>query len=268
MIVAVLAGEGKMPRLVIKGIHEAQKKVLLIAIEGVTSHDLVEEVDEVVWLHLTQIGKALKALESFGVKELVMAGRIKHNKIFSLSSLHMDWITIKEWFSLKDKRANNIFDAVEKIISSRGVEVVNSVKYMEKNLAKEGVLTKKKPPKKIENDISLGMTIAKEIGGLDIGQTVVVKSGSIVAVEAMEGTDQCLERAGNIAGEGCIVVKMSKPNQDMRFDVPVIGVNTIEKLHKIKALGIVIEAKKTILIDDNIIDVADQYGLFVLAKSL
>jgi UDP-2,3-diacylglucosamine hydrolase len=266
VIVGVLAGEGKMPRLIIDGIHSTGQKVLLLAVRDVTPQKLVGKADKIIWLHLTQMGKAIKVCEQYGVKELIMAGRFKHNNIFSLSLLHMDWTTIKEWFSLKDKRADSILGAVANAFSTRGIEIGSSIKYLEKHIAKEGTLTKKGPSKKMRSDIELGIRLAKELGRVDIGQSVVVKDGSVVALEAMEGTDRCLERAGEIAGEGCIVAKMAKPNQDMRFDVPVIGVNTIEKLHKIGAKGIVIEAGKTILLDYNVVELADEYGLFILSE--
>ena len=136
-------------------------------------------------------------------------------------------------------------------------------KFLQKFLCKKGGLTAKTPSANEQKDIDFGVSLAKEIGRLDIGQTVVVKDLTVVAVEAMEGTDQCLERAGAIAGKGCVMVKMAKPNQDLRFDVPVIGLNTIEKLVKIGAAGIAVEAGATLVLDQEVIQEADAHGLFI-----
>lgn len=263
--IAIFAGEGLMPIKVINGIHEAGKKVLLIGMKGVTPPNLTKVADYTTWGYLTQLGKAVKTCKQYGVKEVILAGRVRHTKIFSLSLLKMDWTTLTGWLKLKDKRADSIFHGIVEIFAKNGIKVMSSVHFLGKYLAKKGVLTEKKPTKKILEDILFGKDLACEIGKLDIGQTVVVKNKTVVAVEAMEGTDLCLERAGQIAGEGCVIIKMPKPKQDMRFDVPVIGVNTIEKLAKIKAPVLAIGADKTLLIDENTIEVANKLGIIIIA---
>lgn len=263
--IALLAGEGVLPRLVINGIHAKGKKVLLIAIKNVTDSALEEIVEDVVWLHITQLGKAVDTCLKYGVAGLVMIGRVKHDNIFSISLFSMDWTTLKTWLGLDDKRADTILGAISDAFINKGIEVFSSVRFLQQQIAKEGVLTKQKPSKREKNDIDLGVKVARCIGEMDVGQTVVVKNGSVVSVEAMEGTDYCIQRAGEIAGKGCIVVKMAKPNQDMRFDVPVIGMNTIEKLVSIGASGMVLEAERTIFADLDIIEYANNNGLFVVA---
>lgn len=263
--VALLAGEGVMPGHILDEIQAASIPVLLLAIRNVTSPRLVERADKVVFLQVTQLGKAIRSCKNYGAEELVFAGRVHHKNLFSISSWKMDWTTFKIFYKLKDKRANSLFLAIVEQFAHAGITVASSVKYLKRFLAKEGVLTKKSPCSSIWKEVHFGVPLAKELGRLDIGQTIVVKNQAVVAVEAMEGTDLCLERAGQIAGEGCVVVKMAKPSQDMRFDVPVVGVNTIEKLAKIGAKALVIEAEQTLLIDPETLSVADQLGVVVIA---
>lgn len=265
--IALLGGEGKMPRLIIEGIKSSGRKVFLLAIKGITSQSLANLADEVVWLHLTQLGKAKKKCSKRKIKEIVMAGRVHHRAIFSLSLFRMDWTTLQICWNMPDWRADTILKSIADLFAKAGITLINSVRYLKSYLSREGVLTKKQPSAKSMKDISFGIRIAKEIGRLDIGQTVVIKNQTIVAVEAMEGTDQCLDRAGKIAGSQCVVIKMPKPQQDMRFDVPIIGINTIEKLAKINAAALAIEAGRTLIIDKQTIHMANQMGIAIVALS-
>ena len=239
--------------------------MFLIAIKGVTSPRLLEYADEVLWLYVTQIGKAIRECRKRRASKIIMAGRVSHNAIFSISPWNMDFTSLRVWWSLPDKRPDTILSGIADAFVRKGIHVMSSVHYISSYLAKEGVLTKKKPSKAVSKDIDFGVKIAKAMGDMDVGQTVVVKDKATVAIEAMEGTDQCLERAGTVAGEGCVVVKMPKPGQDMRFDVPTVGVNTIEKLHKIKAAALAIESERTLLIDEETIDVANKYGIVIVS---
>ena len=263
--IALIGGEGKMPRLIIEGIHASGRKVLLLAIKGITPFDLAKHADETVWLHLTQLGKAINECCQRQVNEITMAGRVHHKEVFSLSLLRMDWTALNLWWNMSDWRTDTILTSIADTFKKRGITLINSIRYLRSYLAKEGVLTHKLPNKKNIADIRFGLKIAKEMGRLDIGQTVVIKNKTVVAIEAMEGTDQCLERAGEVAGTGCVVVKMAKPNQDMRFDVPIIGVNTIEKLAKIGASALAIEAYSTLIIDKQTISAADQMGIALVS---
>ena len=266
--IALVAGEGQMPAILLKEIKANHQPIFLIAIKGSTSPDLIKENEDYMWVELTQISTVIKACKKRGVSSLIMAGRILHNKIFSLSFLKMDFTTLKLCLSLKDWRADSVLGAISTIFNKKGIKVLDSTLFLKKKLAKKGNLTHKKPSRKDQLDINLGLKLAKEMGNLDVGQTVVIKKQSVVAVEAMEGTDQCILRAGELAGEGCIVVKTSKPNQDMRFDVPTIGIQTIQKLIKIKAKGLVIEANKTLILDPEISKQANEAKMFIVAVDL
>lgn len=265
LLIALLGGEGKMPRLIIEGMHSEGKKVFLLAIKGVTPLSLAKLADEVLWLHIVQLGKAIRECSKRRIKEVVMAGRVHHRIIFSLSLFRMDLTAFKLWWNMTDWRADTILKGIADALAKKGLTLVSSVRYLGSYLSKRGTLTHKRPTSRDLEDIQFGVQIAKEMGRLDIGQTVVVKKKAVVAIEAMEGTDLCLERAGRVAGTGCVVVKMSKPNQDMRFDVPIIGLNTIEKLAKIGATVLAIEAEYTVLIDKHLISVADQMGVAIVA---
>ncbi|MDF2578150.1 MAG: hypothetical protein K0S74_1634 [Chlamydiales bacterium] len=263
--IAVLAGEGKMPLLTLQELCASGKDPFLISIKNITSPDLFVFVSEHVELYLTQLGKAIKECRKREITQLILVGRVHHKSIFDLSLLHMDWTTIKLWLGLKDKRADTILKEIAETFEKNGIHVLNSIEYLKKYLAKEGVLTQKQPTEAILTDIALGWKLALKLGELDIGQTVIIKKQSVVAIEAMEGTDQCIERAGQIAREGCVMVKTAKPQQDFRFDVPVIGLNTIQKLVKIKAAAVAIEAEKTLILDPEAIDYANQHGLVIIA---
>ena len=264
-VVALLAGEGDMPRMVAEEIYSSEDTLFLIAIKGITSPAIEQYADDILWVSVTQIGRVLRECVKRRITRVVMAGRVHHKEIFSLSLLRMDWTTLRLWWKLPDKRADTILGAIADVFQQRGIIVADTDHYLKRHMAKEGVLTIKKPSSDVMKDVSFGSAIAKKMGGLDIGQTVVVKKRSVVAVEAMEGTDQCIERAGAVAGEGCVVVKMAKPDQDMRFDVPTIGVNTIEKLAKIGASALAIEAEKTLIIDEETVGLADSLGIVIVS---
>ncbi len=263
--VALIAGAGKMPLRLIDEIHASGKKVLLLGVKGVTPEELTQKADLAYWAHLSQLGKARSICLKHQVKEAVMAGLIRHEKVFGLSLFSMDWLTIKALFTVKDFRADTICNKIVDVFQEKGIAFMSTSKLLSRFLAPKGLLTRKKPSKKNLDDIEFGVQLARELGRLDIGQTVVVKNKSVVALEAMEGTDQCLQRAGDIAGPGCVVIKLPKPEQDSRFDVPVIGINTIEKLAKIKASALAIGAQKTLIIDREVIELADKFNLVLLS---
>jgi UDP-2,3-diacylglucosamine hydrolase len=261
--IVLLAGEGQMPARVLEGAREAGRPIFLLAVEEVTSPELADQADEVMWVRHLKLGRLRKECAQRGVEEMILAGRIEHSRIFSLGNL--DFEAMKLIKRLPDMRANTCLCALADAVADWGITLISSVKYLQKYLAKPGLLTSKRIDSDLQKEIDFGARMAKELGRADVGQTVVVKNCAVVAVEAMEGTDNCLERAGEIAGKGCVVVKMPKPNQDMRFDVPVIGVNTIEKLAKIKARAIAIGAGRTLVVDPDTLKVADQLGVSVVS---
>lgn len=266
--VALIAGEGKMPLRLIEEIHRQNKKVFLLGIKGVTPKELENLVDQARWAHITQIGKARRICQENHIKEAVMAGLVRHKSIFKLPFWLSDWVTLKAFLNLKDLRTNTICDKVIELFEEKGIEFVSTTKLLKNFLAPLGFLSTKRPTSSQKQDIEFGIQLAKELGRLDIGQTVVVKNKSVVALEAMEGTDQCLQRAGDIAGPGCVVVKLPKPNQDQRYDVPVIGINTIEKLVKIKASVLAVAAHQTLVIDSEVKDLATRNNIVLLSIEL
>jgi DUF1009 family protein len=261
--IALIAGEGAMPRLILEETQKLHIPVFLLAIKGMAHPDLQSLAAETQWLHFTQLGASIKACLKRGIREVSLAGRVQHNKLFSFSLLKTDWTTFKTLKNLPDWRTDTILKAVVNAYETQGILMASSVKYLKSFLAKLGFITNIGPSEDDTQSIQLALNVAKKLTALDIGQTVVVKNKSIVAVEAMEGTDRCLERAGELAGKGCIMVKLAKPHQDMRFDVPVIGKNTIEKLIKIKAKGLVVESDKTLLLDKNLIQLAERHNIFI-----
>lgn len=266
--VALIAGQGKMPLKLIEEIHLTGKKVLLLGIQGITPKFLEEKVDLFYWFKISQLGKARRHCVKHDVKEAVMAGLIRHNELFKFSYLFVDWVTLKALLSLSDFRANSICMKVIEIFQKKGICFLSTTQLLKRYLAPKGLLTRNQPSKKVQEDIEFGIELARELGRLDIGQTVVVKNKSVIALEAMEGTDQCIQRAGDIAGAGCVVVKLAKPNQDSRFDVPVIGRNTIEKLSKIKASCLAIAANETLIIDDEVVDLANKLNITILSVEI
>ncbi len=266
--VALIAGGGNMPLRLVEEIHRSGKKVLLLGIKGITPPSLAQKADLSYWAHITQLGKARRLCQKHEVKEAVMAGLIRHNEIFKVSIFLMDWVTLKALFTAKDLRANSICLKVIQIFSEKGIHFLSTVELLKRYLVPKGLMSDKKPNQKQMQDIEFGLKIARELGRLDIGQTVVVKNKTVVALEAMEGTDQCLQRAGDIAGPGCVVIKLPKPGQDNRFDVPVVGLNTLQKLVKIKASVLAIVANKTLVIDPEVKVFAKRANLAVLSIEL
>ncbi len=258
--IALLAGEGLLPKRVLEGIKKEGFKVLLLAIKGDADPSLADSADNFYWLYPTQLGKAIKICQKWGVREIVFAGRVHHKKIYNLPWLHADWQTIKLWFSFKDKRADTMLKALCDIFRKKGIIVAPLKKYLGSYVVRQDVPSRSLTSQERE-DVLLGVQMAKELGRLDIGQTVAVKKGAIVALEAMEGTDACIERAAELAGPGLVIIKMAKPQQDERFDLPVIGRNTLEKLIKVRATVLVLQGGKTIIIDPEVYAIIAQHSI-------
>jgi UDP-2,3-diacylglucosamine hydrolase len=263
--VAVIAGEGALAPLVFEELRQQGRPSLALAIEGITSPQTAGLADQVEWLGLTQLGKTVRTCRRYRVRELVLAGRVQHRSIFGLRWWRSDWTTLRLLMGLRDRRADSLLGAIVRCFERNGIEVAPTQRYLGRHLVRKGQLTSQQPPQRIQEDIAFGVKIARQLGGLDIGQTVVVKGGSVVAVEAMEGTDGCIERAALLAGPGCVVVKLAKPNQDMRFDVPVVGAITMKKLIAAKVSALAIEADRTLLLDQEWLEVAASAGISVIA---
>ena len=261
----LIAGNGKFPLLFA---HQAKRhhfKIIAAGIRGDTSFVLRFFVDKFQWFKVGQLQKLFSYFQEEGVKKVIMAGQVNPDNLFAKNVALDD--TFKKLFeALKDRKADTIFAAVADKLKEAGLELLDSTFLLEEYLAPKGTLTKRGPTLKELDDIAFGQKIAKAMGALDVGQTVVVKDKAIVAIEAMEGTDRCIVRGGTIAQEGAVVVKMSKPHQDPRFDVPVIGARTIQNMIKTSAECLAIEAGKTIIIDyEKTVHLANKAGICIVA---
>lgn len=227
--IGIIAGEGNFPRLLARAAREHNIHVSAIGIRGITSSDLADEVDQMHWVDFGKFNRIIEVCHEAGIRKAVMAGRIKHSCIFHLSKI--DRRGIKLLARTANRKADTILKAVTDEFGREGIEVMDSTLLLREWMPPSGLLTPQAPPDRhIMEDIEFGRPIADRVAGLDIGQTVVVKEGTVVAVEAMEGTDKVILRAGEQAGAGCVVIKVAKPRQDRRFDVPVIGLTTVKKM--------------------------------------
>ena len=261
----LIAGNGDFPFLVLEGARSRGIEMAVIAIREEASPALERVAKRLHWVSLGELSRTIELLHQEGVKRAVMAGQVKHNKIFS--AIRPDWQLAKLLFSLPAKNTDSLIGAVARVLEGEGIELVNSTKFLGPLLAAEGVLTRRAPDAAEAADIAYGREVAQKIAGLDLGQTVVVRDRACVAIEAMEGTDETIERAARITGgHQLVVVKVSKPAQDMRFDVPVVGLKTIEVMRRSNATALAIDAGRTLLFDrDDLIRAADAAGIAIEA---
>jgi DUF1009 family protein len=271
----LIAGNGKFPFLVLDAARAQGFDVIVAAIKEETFPEITEHgATAVHWLSLGELSKLIDTFQREGVQRAVMAGQIKHKQIFS--SIRPDWRLAKLLLSLTTRNTDSLLGAIAKVLAEEGITLENSTWLLEPLLVKAGVLTTRVPSEQELKNIAYGRTVARQIGQHDIGQTVVIAESACVAVEAMEGTDATIERAGQIMrslhgnastlSRALTVVKIAKPNQDMRFDVPVIGIKTIEVMHVADATCLAVDAGKCLLLDgQKVIDTANQLGIAILA---
>ena len=217
------------------------------------------------WVSLGELSKTIELLQQEGVTQAVMAGQVKHNKIFS--AIRPDWKLAKLLFSLPRKNTDALIGAVARVLEEEGIRLVDSTLFLRALVPEPGVLTRRTPNEHEAEDIAYGIGVARQIAGMDIGQTVVIADRACVAVEAMEGTDETIARAARITGgKPLVVVKVSKPGQDMRFDVPVVGLPTIEQMKSAGATALAVDAGRTLLFDrEKLIELADAAGIAIEA---
>jgi hypothetical protein len=261
----LIAGNGDFPFLVLEGARSRGIEMAVIAIREEASPSLERVARRLHWVGLGELSRAIELLHQEGVKRAVMAGQVKHNKIFS--AIRPDWRLAKLLFSLPAKNTDSLIGAVARVLQDEGIELVDSTKFLGPLLPSAGVLTRRAPDESEAADMAYGRDIARRIAGLDLGQTVVVRDRACVAIEAMEGTDETIERAARITGgQRLVVVKVGKPKQDMRFDVPVVGIKTIEVMRRCQATALAIDAGRTLLFDrDDLIRAADEAGIAIQA---
>ncbi|HYL68318.1 MAG TPA: UDP-2,3-diacylglucosamine diphosphatase LpxI [Candidatus Limnocylindria bacterium] len=261
----LIAGNGDFPFLVLEGARSRGIDMAVIAIREEASPSLERVARRLHWVSLGELSRTIELLHQEGVKRAVMAGQVKHNKIFS--SIRPDWRLAKLLFSLPTKNTDSLIGAVARVLEDEGIELVDSTKFLGTLLPALGVLTRRAPDELEAADIAYGRDVAQRIAALDLGQTVIVRELACVAIEAMEGTDETIERAARITGgRRLVVVKVSKPQQDMRFDVPVVGLKTIEVMRRSHATALAIDAARTLLFDrDDLICAADEAGIAIQA---
>jgi len=261
----LIAGNGRFPFLVLEGARSQGIEMAVIALKEEASPELEKAAKRLHWVSLGELSKAIEWMQSEGVQRAVMAGQVKHNKIFS--SIRPDWKLAKLLFSLPRKNTDSLIGAVAKVLEEEGIQLVDSTLFLKPLLPEAGVLTRRGPNEHEAADIEYGLGVARHIAAMDIGQTVVVVDRACVAVEAMEGTDETIQRAARFAnGKPLVVVKVSKPRQDMRFDVPVVGLPTVESMKQAGATALAIDAQRTLLFDrELLIAMANGAGIAVQA---
>jgi len=261
--IGIISGSGQFPLLFIKAAQEAGRKTVLIAHRNETSDEVAAAADEVCWLKLGQLGKLLKFFHSKGVGETVFVGAITKTRIFR--DILPDLMGLTLWNKIDTKQDDAILRAVAGVIEKEGIQVLESTCYLQHLFFPHGILTKKKPDKNQRLDIAFGWKNARAIGAMDIGQCVVVRNCSVVAVEAIEGTDATIARGGALVKEQAVVVKVKKPGQDFRFDLPATGVKTIETLASVQGAVLAVEAGQALLFDpEAMIQAADAAGIVVV----
>ena len=261
----LIAGNGDFPFLVLEGARSRGIEMAVIAIREEASPALERSAKRFHWISLGELSRGIDLLHQEGVKHAVMAGQVKHNKIFS--SIRPDWRLAKLLITLPAKNTDSLIGAVARVLHDEGIELVDSTKFLGSLLPSIGVLTRRSPDPAESGDIEYGRRIARQIAALDLGQTVVVRDRACVAIEAMEGTDETIERAARIAGgQRLVVVKLSKGAQDMRFDVPVVGLKTIDVMHRANATALAVDAGRTLLFDrEALIRAADEAAIAIQA---
>jgi len=268
----LIAGNGRFPFLVLDAARGAGHAVTIVAIREEAFVDLAEAAArppaaELHWVSLGQLGKCIRILKAAGVTQAIMAGQVKHTRLFA--DIVPDLTLLGVLAKLKARNTDALISGVADALRSHDIELVDSTTFLAPLLAGEGVLTRQLPTAEGREDLAVGYVVADTIARLDIGQTIAVKSRAVVAVEAMEGTDAVIARAGQLAGTGVRIVKVAKPDQDMRFDVPVIGVATIEAMKAVGADLLSVDAGRTLLIDgDAVVRAADAAGIAILGRGV
>jgi UDP-2,3-diacylglucosamine hydrolase len=266
----LIAGNGRFPFLVLDAARGAGHDVTIVALREETFPELADAAARppaaaLHWISLGQLGTCIEVLKSAGVTQAVMAGQVKHTKLFDIRP---DWTLGRVLMRLAAKNTDSIISGVADVLRDNGIELLHSTAFLEPLMAAEGVLTSRAPTDAERADVAFGYRVADTVAGLDIGQTIAVKSAAVVAVEAMEGTDAVIARAGQLAGAGVCIVKVAKPNQDMRFDVPVVGVSTIAAMRKAGATLLSVDAGKTLMIDgEAIVKAADAAGIAIVGRA-
>lgn len=272
----LIAGEGELPKLVARGARARGRRVACVGLRGSVDPAMRELVDSFCVRGIVRLGGWIRALRRAGCRDVVMVGRVRKTAMFAgprwLQWLQYlpDWTSIRVWyFQTRDKRNDSLLGAVADEMARRGLTMIDSTTYCPEALVPEGLLTEETPPRAVLDAAAFAWPLIKQIAALDIGQSIAVKEREVIAVEAIEGTDKLIRRAGELCpAGGWTLVKVAKPNQDMRFDVPTIGPNTIENLHQARAAGLVVEAGKTLLLErEKTLELARRYRIAIVGRA-
>jgi UDP-2,3-diacylglucosamine hydrolase len=261
----IIAGSGVYPRELATAARKAGVcKIAAAAFTDETDPAITGKVDVVEWVRVGQLGRLLKFFREQGIHHAIMAGQIAPKNLFDLRP---DVRALVVLAKLKRRNAESIFSAIAEELKKNKVELLAATSFLEDELAEKGLLAGPKLSRSEEEDVGFGWSIAKEVARLDVGQTVIVKNGTVLAVEAFEGTNEAIKRGGALAGKGAIMIKVAKPNQDMRFDVPVIGVETIKIAAESKLRVIAIESAKTLLLErEAVIGAAESAKISIVGR--
>jgi hypothetical protein len=260
----LISGMGELPRAIASEARAQGYTVFAIALEPLADRSLSSYVDEIKWVNIGKFGEIIGTLTEQKVKEVIMVGKVPKSLLYK-SKIIPDLRAIKLLFALKDRSDESILQAIATELEKEGITLLNIASLSSSLLTPEGILTENSLTEDERKDIAFGWKIAKEIGRLDIGQTVVVKNQAVMSVEAIEGTDEAIKRGGRLAGKGAVVIKVSKPNQDMRFDMPVVGLNTVRAMIEVDAKVLAVEAKNSIILNkDKMIEESKKAGISVV----
>jgi UDP-2,3-diacylglucosamine hydrolase len=264
-ILGIIAGNGVYPRILAAAARKGGvKKIVAAAFTDETDPAISQHADVVEWLRVGQLGRLLKFFREHEVHRAIMAGQIAPKNLFDLRP---DVKALVVLAKLKQRNAESIFTAIADELGKVDVHLLPATNFLEDSIASDGLIAGTKLSRAEEEDVDLGWSVAKQIAGLDIGQTIIVKNGTVLAVEAFEGTNDAIKRGGALAREGAVMIKVAKPNQDMRFDVPVIGIETVKVAAESKLRVIAIESGKTLLLErDAIVDLARRADLSIVAR--
>ena len=264
--IGIIAGQGDFPLLIAKAARESGIEVVAVAISGFASPEIDAIASRTEWVELGQVGRTLAVLRENDVTAVAMAGRVPHASIFQYR--HFDVRAMKLLAKAVTRKADALLGVVTQELEAEGIRVLDSSLFLKSLMPLAGLLTPARPLDERElADADFGFPLARQIAGLDIGQTIVVKELVVVAVEGLEGTDECITRAGQLAGAGCVVVKVSKPGQDLRFDIPIVGRTTLKRMRNAGCSALVISAGESLLFDrEEVLRIAAEADIAIVAR--
>ena len=263
--IGLIAGNGMFPILIAQAARQAGKRMIAVAHLGETQPELEPWVESLHWIRLGEFGKLVKIFQKEAVSQVILAGGIDKKKMFSRVRPDLKGLLLMA--KMGQRKDDLILRTLARELAKEGLEVLPSTTLLPSLLAPSGILTRRRPTEEEQRDIDFGWPLAKELGKLDIGQCLVVRKGAVVAVEAIEGTDETIRRGGRLAKEKAVVIKVTKPIQDLRFDLPAIGEQTIRTMQEVKASVLAIEARKTLIFDQEAtIRLADRHRMVIVSR--